>query len=113
MRTHSVFHGWLLKEFVESDLPRHPVPSPPRMEIDCELYDEVDEMINSRWTRKGVEYLVAWLGYDETTWEPLAHLTRYAALVREFRCGIHGNRDWSTCTPTFRRVLEGNVRTNP
>jgi hypothetical protein len=26
------------------------------------------------------EFLIKWLGYDETTWEPLSHLTASAAM---------------------------------
>ncbi|KAK9384309.1 hypothetical protein V1515DRAFT_400699 [Lipomyces mesembrius] len=61
----------IFREFVESDLPRLPEPPPPPMEIDFELYYTVDGIVNSRRTRKGVEYLIAWSAYDEMTWEPL------------------------------------------
>ncbi|KAK9342745.1 hypothetical protein V1522DRAFT_447941 [Lipomyces starkeyi] len=52
MRIHNVFHISLLKPFVPSDLPRRPEPPPPAIEIDSELYYQVDEIVNSRRSKK-------------------------------------------------------------
>ncbi|KAK9428537.1 chromo domain-like protein [Lipomyces doorenjongii] len=84
MRIHNVFHISLLKPFVPSDLPRRPEPQPPAIEIDSELYYQVDEIVNSRRSKKGIEYLVSWLGWNEQTWEPLSHLTSCIDFVNEF-----------------------------
>jgi Chromo (CHRromatin Organisation MOdifier) domain/Integrase core domain len=68
MQIHPVFHISLLSKTKN-----------PTTEEDIEVKDdeyEVDEILNKRITNGQAEYLVKWLGYDESeaTWEPTRNL---------------------------------------
>ena len=68
MQIHPVFHISLLSKTKN-----------PTTEEDLEVKDdeyEVDEILNKRITNGQTEYLVKWLGYDESeaTWEPTRNL---------------------------------------
>jgi hypothetical protein len=45
---------------------------------------EVEKILASRRTAKGVEYHVKWLGFDECTWEPEENLENCQAKLDEF-----------------------------
>ncbi len=67
-RIHDVFHVSLLKKF-EGDAP---APRPPVFACgDAEEF-EVERIAGHRSSRRGVQYLVHWMGYPsfEASWEP-------------------------------------------
>ena len=71
-RIHPIFHVALLERAPDS------IPEDTRqhMDQDGDVYD-VEEILDSRWAAKGkLEYLVKWLGWDETnnSWEPVQNL---------------------------------------
>jgi len=47
---------------------------------------EVERILKHRSRRKGIEYLVKWIGYDldETTWEPKQNLTGSEEIIQEY-----------------------------
>ena len=47
---------------------------------------EVESILNKRKGKGGAEYLVKWKGYpkDQSTWEPLANLSKVKDLVKQF-----------------------------
>lgn len=48
---------------------------------------EVEQIIAERWTRKGLEYLVRWVGYSPLydTWEPKKALTNAPEIVAKWQ----------------------------
>ena len=72
IRVHPVFHCSLLKPHVENTFPgRHPPPPPPVRLQDQEEYT-VAKILNSRFHRGRLQYLVGWKGYspEDNSWEP-------------------------------------------
>ncbi|CAI7935191.1 Hypothetical predicted protein, partial [Podarcis lilfordi] len=85
MRIHPVFHRSLLSVFVPAhkyQISRGPPPFPTMM---GEEETEVEEILDSRISRRKLQYLVAWKGLDESenSWEP-AEKINVPELQREF-----------------------------
>ena len=76
---HPVFNGVLLKKYVEPSFEsqKKPSPPPPVLIDNVEEY-EVKEILDSRIHRRKLQYLVKWVGYDDTTWEPASEIERNA-----------------------------------
>jgi hypothetical protein len=85
---HPVFHVSLLSPFRESTISNRRQPPPPPVEIEDELEWEVEQILDSRFRYRRLEYLVAWKGYEETedrtTWEPASNLENSPELVAAF-----------------------------
>jgi Chromo (CHRromatin Organisation MOdifier) domain len=47
---------------------------------------EAEEILDSRFVRSALKYLVRWKGYpiSEATWEPTKHLKNSPSLVQQF-----------------------------
>jgi hypothetical protein len=47
---------------------------------------EVDQILDSRWHRRHLQYLVLWRGYpmSEATWEPSENLQNAPEVVQDF-----------------------------
>lgn len=86
LQLHPVFHVSLLEPYRENTIPGRIPPPPPTVEINDELEYEVAEILDSRFIRHRLHYLVDWLGYppSERTWEPVEHLEHAAEKIREF-----------------------------
>ena len=86
MRIHPVFHVSLLEPVRPNDIPgRIQDPSPPIIIDDYEEY-EVEEVLDSRFRRRKLQYYVHWRGYPVSarTWEPCENLANAQDLVDEF-----------------------------
>ena len=76
MRIHPVFNPSLLSLASDDPLPHQRSPAPPPIEVEGETQSEVDDILDSRWDRRGrggaarLKYLVKWTGYDDPTLEP-------------------------------------------
>ena len=70
MRIHPTFHVSLLKKY------KGEAPFVPAVIIDGEAEYEVEQILNHRQKRNGIEYLVKWRGYGahEHSWEPEVNL---------------------------------------
>lgn len=85
-KIHNVFHGSLLKPYIETKEhgPNYPKPLPDIVEGEEEW--EVDEIINVRGPPKNEkwEYLVSWVGYpdSEISWQPLENLENTMRKIR-------------------------------
>lgn len=80
MAVHPVFHVNLLTPRDDPslpDIPHRSLPPPPPVEVQNEEHFEVESILDSRYYRRQLQYLVAWKGYDdpsENTWEPVSNL---------------------------------------
>ena len=78
-RIHPVFHVSLLKEY-KADAASQPLPPEPLVE-DGVPYYKVEKILSTRIKRNGKrkvqEFLIKWLGYDDShnSWEPRQNLT--------------------------------------
>ena len=85
-RIHNVFHVSLLELYHPSRIPgRHPPPPPP-VELSTGEEYEVDQILDSRYRRRQLQYLVLWKGYpiSDATWEPITHLQNALEAIRDF-----------------------------
>ena len=84
---HVVFNKGLLRPFKPGTFPSQQVPPPPPPELigDAEEW-EVESVKDSRFSRRQLQYLVHWKGYDvsEDSWEPAKHLEHAPELVQAF-----------------------------
>ena len=94
-RIHNVFHISLLEKYHPSRIPgRQPPPSPP-VELSIGEEYEVDQILDSRYHRRQLQYLFLWKGYplsepngnqtlNPATWEPTTHLQNAREAIRAF-----------------------------
>ena len=87
MHVHPVFHASKLIPYHADVIGNRNPSNPPPIEV--EGYDEyeVEKILDSRVHQGWVQYLVKWLGYDESeaTWEPLRNVRDHAQdIIREF-----------------------------
>ena len=101
MRMHPVFHISQLVSKVEDTIPgRIPSPPPDPVIIGKELEYEVETILNSRYYRGWLQYLVRWKGYGEheSTWEPARNLRHSGDLLDTYH-----NRFPRSPGPALRR----------
>ena len=72
MHIHPVFHVSLLEPHVPNPFPGRVVEVPLPIQVDGLPEFEVNSILDSRFRRRKLYYLVDWVGYDqsERTWEP-------------------------------------------
>lgn len=89
MRVHPVFHVNLLRPAENDPLPgQRPAPPPP-VDVDGAEEFEVEEVLDSRWEKKGrgrprLRYTVRWVGFDQPTEEPAEYLENAQQIVANF-----------------------------
>jgi hypothetical protein len=89
MRIHPVFNVSLLRPAAENPVPGQRHEPPPAVEVDGIEEWEVEDILDSRWERRGrgvprLKYTVKWTGYDEPTEEPAAYLENAKEIVANF-----------------------------
>ena len=86
MQIHPVFHVSLLELHVENTFSGRVVDIPLPIQVDGFLEFEVNSILDSRFKRRKLEYLVDWIGYDASdwTWEPAANLTNAQDAIATF-----------------------------
>ena len=70
MKIHNVFHVSLLDLAANDLLEGQIFPPPPPVDVEGEEEWQVQEVLNSKFVRNRLRYLVKWEGYHETTGEP-------------------------------------------
>jgi hypothetical protein len=89
MRIHPVFNVSLLRPAAENPVPGQRQEPPPTIEVDGIEEWEVEDILDSRWERRGrggprLKYTVKWTGYDEPTEEPAAYLENAREIIANF-----------------------------
>ena len=80
MKVHPVFHISLMELPVSDPLPAQINPLPPPGIVEDKEENYVEEILDSHMFRCHVQYLVKWVGCNQSTWEPPANLQELAAL---------------------------------
>ena len=85
-RTHDSFHVSLLEPFRENSFPDRKISPPLPIEVDGDIEYEVSKVLDSKFYRGKIYYLVDWTGYgvQEQTWEPASNLHNAAEAVKDF-----------------------------
>ena len=86
MRIHPVFHVSLLEPAFADPDPNRKRPPPPPLLIDAEFEYVVEGILDSRYFRNKLQYLVKWQGFSqqESTWEAATNLRNSANFITEF-----------------------------
>ena len=91
MKVHNVFHVSLLESYNPPFIQGRKVVPPPPIIVNNEREYEVQAIVNSRYIRNSkrkVEYLVEWRGYEgteeEMAWEPAPNLRNAKDLVLDY-----------------------------
>ena len=71
LRCHPVFNVSALKKYYKNTIEGREVePPPPITDLDGFQRFVVDKILSHRRNRRGLQYLVKWIGYHDATWEP-------------------------------------------
>jgi hypothetical protein len=90
MKIHSVFHTNLLRPAANNPLLGQNLEPPPPVEAEGIEEWEVEDIVDSRWDRRGrggrprLKYTVKWTGYADPTEVPAAYVENAAEIVANF-----------------------------
>ena len=86
MRLHLVFHVSLLEPYTTSSIPGRVTSSPPLVEVSNGSEYEVVTILDFKFVRNKLYYLLDGLGYtpNDRTWEPVENLANACAMVVAF-----------------------------
>jgi hypothetical protein len=84
MKVHPVFHISLLEPVATDPLVGQVQPPPPPVVVDGNEEFEVEEILDSRFVGRNLQYLVRWIGYPNPTWEPAEYLANSPSAVARF-----------------------------
>jgi len=85
-KVHDVFHVSLLTKAPHDEIVRRHPTNPPPIMIDSGEEWEVEEVLDSRFKNRQLQYLVKWTGTNsaENSWEPDRNLANAPEAIRDF-----------------------------
>ena len=86
LKIHPVFHVDRLTPWGGNDINGKLPPPPEPVEVEGEEEYEVEEIVDSRFHRRKLQYLVKWKGYDdsENSWQSVADVKNAPEAVANF-----------------------------
>jgi hypothetical protein len=101
VRIHPVFHVSVLEPYTANPFPDRVPPPPPTVEIDDHEEFEVREILDSKFLRRRLYYLVDWAGYSpsDRTWEPAENVANAPDKIAEFHWRYPNKPSPSTPAP--------------
>ena len=83
---HPVFNVALLHDAPSDAIPGRVQKQPPPVEVEGQEEYKVEQILDSRFYRNGLQYLVKWKGYDDTenSWEPEANLDNAQEAIDDY-----------------------------
>jgi len=88
-RLHKVFNVDQFRKATNIDITRPPDPNTPPPA--CRTFRDgskeyfVEDILHHRRKGRGYEYLIKWVGYDQTTWEPMRNLRSVKEWIQKYR----------------------------
>ena len=80
----SVFHVNLMNPVVTDPLEGHWQEPSPFILINREKEWLMEEILDAQKIRRSLNYLIKWVGFDNSTWQPAADITHFPELLQEF-----------------------------
>jgi len=109
---HDVFHTNLLRHDPDDALPGQiPTPPPPLVLVENEELNEweVEEILDSRYRGRGVQYLVRYSGHPQPSWQPSRDLTN----CDEALLAYHHTNSTKPVVTAFGLLLQAHMRVDP
>ena len=86
LKIHPVFHVDRLSRYEGNEVNGQRPPPPEPVMVDGEEEYKVDRILDSRYFRRQLQYLVRWKGYGEgeDSWEPAKNVANAQELIEDF-----------------------------
>ena len=81
---HSVFHVNLMNPVATDSLEGHWQEPSPLILIDREEKWLMKEILDAQKIRRSLNYLIKWVGFNNSIWQPAADITHFPELLQEF-----------------------------
>ena len=81
---HSVFHVNLMNPVATDPLEGHWQEPSPLILINREEKWLVKEILDAQKIRRSLNYLIKWVGFDNSIWQPAADITHFPELLQKF-----------------------------